>query len=476
LTFYDHSLSYGTAVKITGQWSPSHGKGQAYELQVTNLQVLGDNNVEANPLQPKYQTPEYLRTIPHLRTRVPHNGLVLRLRSQMVASLTKFFHENDFVQAHTPIITSSDCEGAGEVFSVSADSDVGEATEANDVVSLGATPTPAEKHFFKTQKYLTVSAQLHLEALAQSVGNVWTLSPTFRAERSDTPRHLAEFYMLEVEMCFISDLSSLMDLIENMLRAVATDLHSSRVGRELLAHEQQQIAQSQSSSPSASPDHASSLASSSPILLARWKGLAQNPWPRITYAEAIDILQNASSTGATTFTVPPSYEEGLQAEHERYLTHHFNPPSTDGERNPTPVFVTDYPTDQKPFYMLPSTTTDTTTPPKTVANFDLLVPSHLELAGGSLREHRLDLLRAAMAAKGLGSGTAASTSEVTDPSSSPSSSPSGTLDWYEDLRRFGSAPHGGFGMGFDRLLGYLSGTASVRDVVTWPRWSGRCDG
>jgi asparaginyl-tRNA synthetase len=438
-------------------------------LQVTNLEVLGDNNVEANPLQPKYQTPEWLRTIPHLRTRIPHNGLILRLRSQVVASLTRFFHENDFVQAHTPIITSSDCEGAGEVFSVSADSDgadVGHVANPTDAASIGATPTSTEKHFFRMQKYLTVSAQLHLEALAQSVGNVWTLSPTFRAERSDTPRHLAEFYMLEVEMCFISDLSPLMDLIESMLRAVATDLQASRAGRELLAHEQQQIAQSAI----ASPDNASSPVPSAPTLLARWQGLAQSPWPRITYTEAIAILQEASSIGAATFAIPPSYAEGLQAEHERYLTQHFNP-STDGH-NPTPVFVTDYPAEQKPFYMLPSTTTGTTTNvPTTVANFDLLVPSHLELAGGSLREHRPDFLRAAMAARGLGG---AATAEVA--SEGTASSPSGTLDWYEDLRRFGSAPHGGFGMGFDRLLGYLSGTASVRDVVTWPRWSGRCDG
>jgi asparaginyl-tRNA synthetase len=435
-------------------------------LQVTNLEILGDNDVDANPLQPKYQTPEYLRTIPHLRTRIPSNALVLRLRSQVIASLTKFFHENDFVQAHTPIITSSDCEGAGEVFSVSAGGDgleAGNVTDPIDAASVGATSTSVEKHFFKTQKYLTVSAQLHLEALAQSVGNVWTLSPTFRAERSDTPRHLAEFYMLEVEMCFISDLTPLMDLIESMLRAVATDLQSSRLGCELLAHEQQQIA-------SASPDDASSQGPSSPVLLARWQGLAQPSWPRITYTEAITILQEASSTGAATFTVPPSYSQGLQAEHERYLTQHFNPSSApDGKHNPTPVFVTDYPADQKPFYMLPSTTTDSTVPPTTVANFDLLVPSHLELAGGSLREHRLGFLRAAMAAKGLGGSTAGAGSEET--ASSP-----GTLDWYEDLRRFGSAPHGGFGMGFDRLLGYLSGTASVRDVVSWPRWSGRCDG
>jgi asparaginyl-tRNA synthetase len=462
-------LSYGTAVKVTGHWQPSHGKGQAYELQVDHLKVLGENNAEANPIQPKYQTPEYLRTIPHLRPRTEHNALVLRLRSQVIASLTRFFHENDFVQAHTPIITSSDCEGAGEVFSVSADGDgseKGTTTGPSGSASPNAEPAAVERHFFRSPKYLTVSSQLHLEALAQSVGNVWTLSPTFRAERSDTPRHLSEFYMLEVEMSFITDLSPLLSLIESMLRGVATDLQTSRIGRELLAHERQPQPQPQ-------PDSISSE-----DLLARWRGLSRPSWPRITYDTAIAILRDAASTGAATFSIPPTYDEGLQAEHERYLTQHFNPAG----RDPTPVFVTDYPTEQKPFYMLPSSAAEGGGNTDTVANFDLLVPTHLELAGGSLREHRLGFLSAAMAAKGLSSPSSsnptASSSQQQQQPPPPADPPSeqSPLDWYLDLRRFGSAPHGGFGMGFDRLLGYLSGTGSVRDVVSWPRWSGRCDG
>lgn len=410
-------LTTGAAVKLTGDWVQSHGKGQSHELQVSKATLLGENDAESNPIQPKYQTAEFLRTVPHLRTRVPANALLLRLRSQVIASLTRFFADEGFVQTHTPIITSSDCEGAGEVFTVSSN--------ASKVSDQKAADGKVE-HFFKEPKYLTVSAQLHLEALAQAVDKVWTLSPTFRAEKSDTPRHLSEFYMLEAEQCFVTDANQIMDLIENMLRYLATDLHHTRTVKELI----------QSKGDSQSEEDGNSI--DSKALEARWSGMKAKYWPRIPYAAAIKILETAH----TTFEIKPNYKDGLAAEHERFLAEKVGQGS--------PVFVTDYPQAQKPFYM--ATSPDHTQ--ETVACFDLLVPDLCELVGGSMREHRLDSLQAAMKAKGIaGEG----------------------LEWYQDLRRYGSVPHGGFGLGFDRLLCYLSGVGNLRDVIAFPRWHGRCD-
>lgn len=413
-------LSTGVAVSLRGDWVQSHGKGQSHELQVSKVSVLGENDAENNPVQPKYQTAEYLRTVPHLRTRVPINALLLRLRSQVIASLTRFFADEGFVQTHTPVITSSDCEGAGEVFTVSSN--------ASKVSDQKSTPEKDAKveHFFKEPKYLTVSAQLHLEALAQAVDKVWTLSPTFRAEKSDTPRHLSEFYMLEAEQCFVSDADQIMDLVENMLRHLATDLHHTRTVKELIT----------AKSGAQAEENEASL--DSKALEARWSGLRAKYWPRIPYAAAIKILETAH----TTFEITPNYKDGLAAEHERFLAEKVGKGS--------PVFVTDYPQAQKPFYMASSP--DHTQ--ETVACFDLLVPDLCELVGGSMREHRSDKLLAAMKAKGVAGEE---------------------LEWYQDLRKYGSVPHGGFGLGFDRLLCYLSGVGNLRDVVAFPRWHGRCD-
>ena len=419
-------LSYGTAVRLTGNWTASQGSGQSHELQVSSVEVLGANDAENNPLQPKHQTQEYLRTIPHLRVRTANNTLLLHLRSQLIASLTSFFDREGFVQTHTPIITSSDCEGAGEVFTVSANA----STHAEDGEQTG--------QFFRTPKYLTVSAQLHLEALAQAVSKVWTLSPTFRAEQSDTPRHLSEFYMLEAEVCFVDDLNEVMDLVENMLRSAVASLRDSAVFKQLL--EARQNAAKEES-------QASDKFVSAEGIKQRWEGMIANDWPRIMYAEAISMLKEASKDGVD-FHFQPSYEDGLQAEHERYLA------TTIGKGKP--LFVTDYPRAQKPFYMPPSTSPSASANKSadTVACFDLLVSDLSELVGGSLREHRSAELLETMREKGV-SGE--------------------NLDWYQDLRKYGSVPHGGFGLGFDRLLCYLAGVSSVRDVVAFPRWYGRCD-
>ena len=352
--------------------------------------------------------------------------------------MTNYFARQDFVQCHPPIITSSDCEGAGEVFTV--------APEAPSVPSPGSGNQVKEHEdlFFGSPKYLTVSSQLHLEALAQSVNRVWTLSPTFRAEKSDTARHLSEFYMLEAELAFVDDLKLVMDVVENMLRAVATELQSSVVGQELLeARARDQGTETTSLSHSA--------------LAQRWQSLIDGPWPRITYDAAIQHLKDAVEQGKAVFEFAPGHEDGLQTEHERYLA------ESVGQGGP--IFVTDYPRNIKPFYMAPSTDSkEEGQTESTVACFDLLVPEICELVGGSMREHRLPELLESMKDHGL-QHTTETESDASD----------GTLQWYVDLRRYGSVPHGGFGLGFDRLLCYLSGVSNIRDVVSFPRWHKRCD-
>ncbi|KAK4166533.1 putative mitochondrial asparaginyl-tRNA synthetase precursor [Cladorrhinum sp. PSN259] len=424
-------LAVGAAVRLTGSWVSSPGAAQSHELHVKKVDILGPSDAKTFPIQKKYQTPEYLRTMPHLRPRTPLNAVLLRLRSEAIASLTQFFANRSFVQTHPPIITSSDCEGAGEVFTV---------TPVSNSAAESAERGPDE--FFRSRKYLTVSTQLHLEALAQSVGNVWTLSPVFRAEQSDTSRHLSEFYMLETEMSFVDGLGPVMDLAEDMLRHLSTDLYNSATVGDLLTR---------------------SRSSGSDLLPAdevarRWEGLAEHDWPRITYAEAVKLLQQK----ADTFTHKPTWGAGLQSEHEKYVA------EVVGEGR-KPVFVTNYPRDIKAFYMLPTQApgSDSQDPSEaTVDCFDLLVPDLCEIAGGSMREYRLEPLLEVMKRQGI-------IKSSLDPASENGSG-SG-LDWYVDLRRWGCPPHGGFGLGFDRLLSYLSGVHTVRDIVSFPRWYGRCD-
>lgn len=389
-------------------------------------------------------TPEYLRTMPHLRPRTPINSALLRLRSEAIATLTQFFATRDFVQTHPPIITSSDCEGGGEVFAVAP------ANEKTDDIA---------ESYFRSPKYLTVSTQLHLEALAQAVGNVWTLSPTFRAEESDTSRHLSEFYMLEAEMSFVDKLDGVMDLIEDMLRYLSTNLYESRVAQELRWPGKEQ----------GSGDDASARVSAEDID-GRWQGLMQSAWPRITYDDALKILKKEEHR----FEHPVVWGPGLLSEQEKYIARVVG--------NGKPVFVTDYPMAIKPFYMRSTTRpnglggddSSGTTPTHyaTADCFDLLVPDYCEIAGGSMRENRLSQLLDAMKRQGMPVPTL--DSDITSSTDDPTQA-AGGLDWYVDLRRWGCPPHGGFGVGFDRLLSYLSGVRSIRDTVTFPRWYGRCD-
>ncbi|CZR57876.1 related to asparaginyl-tRNA synthetase (mitochondrial) [Phialocephala subalpina] len=413
------SLSTGTAVRFMGSWRPSpNPKAQSHELHVVDVDIIGPADPATFPLQKKYHTPEYLRTMPHMRTRIPINSTLLRLRSDAIAAVTSMFYEHGFAQTHTPIITSSDCEGAGEVFNVGT-SRQGPKTEDDDGT------------FFRAPKYLTVSSQLHLEALAQSVGNVWTLSPTFRAEKSDTARHLSEFYMLEAEVIFTETMDDVMQVVQNTIGAVTKGLETgSRVGNELLQN--------------AAPETE---------LLRRWRGGSRD-FPRVTYTEAIRVLQSSTHQ----FEHEPKWCSGLQAEHERYIANELGNSS-----NATiPVFVTHYPKAIKPFYMLPSATSEDGL--ETVDCFDLLVPEACEIVGGSMREHRLEPLIRSMQAN-----------KMIPPGPMPTDEELGELKWYVDLRKWGSVPHGGFGLGFDRLLAYLAGVPNIREVVTFPRWVGRCD-
>lgn len=351
---------------------------------------------------------------------------MLRFRSQSIAQITRFFAENDFTQTHPPIITSSDCEGAGEVFSIATTDARGKADTTD---------------FFRSSKYLTVSSQLHLEALAHAVGKVWTLSPTFRAEKSDTARHLSEFYMLEAELNFVDNMHQVMDVIENMLRDLTTSLSNSKIGEELLVAKR-----------FGANGTELDMAEFTKMLQCRWQGMMGGPWPRITYTKAIELLQDS----AIEFEHEPKWGSGLQAEHERYIASHVG--------QGMPVFVTQYPRQIKPFYMLPTAVAEHSSQ-ETVDCFDLLVPEVCEIVGGSMREYRFEELAQAMQAQGV----IARDADLSDPEAF------GSMKWYADLRKWGSVPHGGFGLGFDRLLGYLSGLQNIREVVAFPRWVSRCD-
>jgi len=320
---------------------------------------------------------------------------VLRLRDAVLRSFQEFFHSNDFVYVHTPIITSNDAEGAGESFRL-----------APVPPHLSGRGPTRDTEFFNKPSYLTVSSQLHLEALSNAVARVWTLSPCFRAERSQTSRHLAEFWMLEAEWAFVRSIGDLCDVSEASIKQV---LRLQSPDRDLL----------QAATPAswASPAAAAS----------------DEPWARITYTDAILELQKSGAH----FEFAPRWGAPLQSEHERWLADSF-------ARGP--IFVTDYPAAIKPFYMRLNDDG------KTVACFDLLVPHVGELVGGSLREERSAFLEAAIQRQGLDEEA---------------------YQWYTELRKFGGAPHGGYGMGFERLISWLGGIENVRECIPMPRWSGR---
>ncbi|KAF9973584.1 hypothetical protein BGZ73_003163 [Actinomortierella ambigua] len=407
-------LVAGTSVEMEGKLVKSLGKEQALELQVETLKVVGKCDGETYPLQKKRHTFEFLRGIAHLRSRAKTASAILRLRSQAHWGFQKFFESQEFTQVHTPCLTSHDCEGGGEVFQIAPRISARDQKKASSSSSSSTSPTAADltpKEFFGSPAYLTVSGQLHLEIIASALTRVFTLGPVFRAEPSMTPRHLSEFWMLEAEVAFVDHLDQLLTFAEACLQS--TTRHILENCREDIAFLNQWVDKT---------------------LLQRLEQMAYKPFQRMTYTEAIDVL----SKSGQKFEFPTTWGVSLQSEHEKWLA---------AEYCKGPVFVTDYPAGLKPFYMRKNADG------KTVGCVDLLVPGIGELMGGSLREERLDVLQQQLKQHGLSEQE---------------------YDWYLDLRRFGTVPHAGWGVGFERYMLLITGMDNVRDVSPFPRYNNHC--
>lgn len=393
----DNHLLTGTAVRASGLLVSTPQAKQPVELQVSALEVVGPVD-ETYPLQKKRHSFEYLRSLAHLRPRTNTFQAVFRLRSLLSFAVHRYFHERGFVQVHTPILTASDAEGAGEMFQVTS----------LDLEALAAELPQAldyTRDFFGRPANLAVSGQLNAEAFAHAFKNVYSFGPTFRAEDSNTARHAAEFWMIEPE-CAFCDLDGLIALAEDFIRQMIIAVQTEAADE--LAFFNDRIDEG---------------------LIDRLTAVQTAGFSRMTYDEAIAILEKSGHP----FSYPVAWGLDLQTEHERYLT---------DEVVGGPLFVTDYPEAIKAFYMRRNADD------KTVAAVDLLVPGIGEIIGGSQREERLDLLQARLQANGMSAAD---------------------YRWYSDLRRFGGTPHAGFGVGFERLLMYLSGMKNIRDVIPFPR-------
>lgn len=393
-------LATGCALRVTGELAASPAKGQAVELKAHEVMVYGWADPETYPLQKKRHSFEFLRSISHLRPRTNSLGAVARVRSALSYAAHQFFQKRGFVLVHTPIITTSDCEGAGEMFTVTS-LNLDNPPKAKGGVDFS-------QDFFGRRTSLTVSGQLEAEIYALALGNVYTFGPTFRAENSNTSRHLAEFWMIEPEMAFC-DLSQDIDLAEALLKHLV-DHALTRCGEdiELFARFVDQE------------------------LPARLAGVLDKPFIRLPYAEAIERLKSSGHD----FEFPVSWGLDLQSEHERYLT------ETVFRR---PVVVTDYPKSIKAFYMRLNDDN------RTVAAMDILFPGIGEIIGGSQREERYQVLLDRLTETGL---------------------PLADYQWYLDLRRYGSAPHAGFGLGFERIIQFVTGMPNIREVIPFPRTPG----
>jgi asparaginyl-tRNA synthetase len=389
-------LTTGASAVVEGKLVPSPAAGQKWELRASRVELVGPADA-AYPLQKKGHTPEFLRTIAHLRPRSNLFGAVFRLRSRLALAVHQFFQERDFIYVHTPIITATDCEGAGEMFRVTA--------------LKGNIDEKPQADFFGKPTYLTVSGQLEGETFACALSNIYTFGPTFRAENSNTARHAAEFWMIEPEMAFC-DLAGDMDLGEEFIKAMAR--HALEECAEDLALFAKFVDKG---------------------VQERLKFVVDRPFVRVPYTEAIEILKKSSKQ----FEFPVEYGLNLQSEHERFLTEeHFK----------SPVTVFNYPREIKPFYMRLNDDN------KTVTAMDVLVPGIGEVIGGAQREERLDQLIENMKFHKLNEKD---------------------YWWYLDLRRYGTVPHAGFGLGFERLLMFLTGVSNIRDVIPFARTPGNAE-
>lgn len=394
-------LSTGSAVAVSGDLRPSPGKGQKWEILASHVHIY-QFAPDTYPLQKKRHTDEFLRTMGHLRPRTNKFGAVFRIRSETALEIHRFFHERNFIYLHTPILTASDCEGAGELFRVTT-LEPGNIKEGEaDVYS---------RDFFGRKTHLTVSGQLEAEMFALALGDVYTFGPTFRAENSNTSRHASEFWMVEPEMAFC-------DLAENMAFA-------EQFIRHLVSHIRTCCEE----------DIGLFARFVDPSLMESLISIIEKPFIQIPYGEAVQIMEKSG----VRFDFPVSYGNDLQTEHERFLAEtHFR----------RPVIIHDYPRNIKPFYMRLNDDE------KTVAAMDVIVPRIGEIIGGSQREERADVLDMRMAETGMDSRQ---------------------YWWYMDSRRYGSVPHSGFGLGFERLIMLLTGISNIRDVIPFPRTPGNID-
>ena len=383
-------INKGAAIRAVGRLVKSKGKGQAWEVVAEDLELIGDCPQEGYPLQSKRTSFEHLRTIAHLRPRTRTFSALFRVRNALAMAIHEFFQERGFLWIHTPIIAVSDAEGAGEMFRISPVDD---------------------KEFFGEPAFMTVSGQLNVEPFASAFTDVYTFGPTFRAENSNTTRHASEFWMIEPEIAF-ADLSDLMDLAEDFIREITNSVH------ERCAEDMQFFTRWVNKG-----------------VLERVSETVNKPFARITYTEAMEVM----SASGHTFENSTEWGAPIQTEHERWLaeTHVGGP-----------VFITDYPTDNKAFYMRLSDDG------RTVAATDLVVPRLGEIIGGSQREERLDVLTAELARRGMEEAP---------------------YWWYTELRKYGTTPHAGFGLGFERMLMYLTGMQNIRDAIPYPRTPGQAD-
>ncbi len=409
-------ITTGAAIHIKGIIAESKGKGQSVEIQVSNIEILGDSNVDEYPIQPKKHSFEFLRENAHLRVRTNTFSAVMRVRSKLSFAVHKYFQDNGFNYVNTPIVTGSDAEGAGEMFRVTS-------FEDNKAPVTEDGKIDYTKDFFGKETNLTVSGQLEAEAYAMALGKVYTFGPTFRAENSNTTRHLAEFWMIEPEVAFM-DLDGNMDLAEDFIKSVLT--YVLEHCKEDLAFLDERFMQEEKTKPQ--------LQRSEMSLLEKLKFVADNNFKRVSYTEAIDILRNCKPNKKKKFQYPINdWGADLQSEHERFLVEkHFK----------CPVILFDYPADIKAFYMRLNEDG------KTVRAMDVLFPGIGEMVGGAQREERYDVLVEKMKAMNIDEKE---------------------LWWYLDLRKFGTAVHSGFGLGFERLVQFTTGMGNIRDVIPFPR-------
>lgn len=415
-------ITTGAAVSVTGTLVESQGAGQKFEIQVTKLQILGDSDAEKFPMQPKKHSLEFLRENAHLRVRTNAFGAIMRVRSVLSFAVHNYFQNNGFVYVNTPIITGSDAEGAGEMFKVTA-------------LPFENTPKTEDgkvnykEDFFGKETNLTVSGQLEAETYAMALGQVYTFGPTFRAENSNTSRHLAEFWMIEPEVAF-NDLNDNMDLAEDFIQYVIK--YTMDKCQDDLKFLEGRLIDEEKVKPQAER--------SEMTLLEKLNFVLENNFKRVSYTEAIDILRNSKPNKNKKFNyIIEEWGADLQSEHERYLVEkHFK----------CPVILYDYPANIKAFYMRLNEDG------KTVRAMDILFPGIGEIVGGSQREERYDVLVEKMKVLGIDEEE---------------------LWWYLDTRRFGSAVHSGFGLGFERLVLFVTGMTNIRDVIPFPRTPGSAE-